>query len=40
MGIEVQREDDGIYIGGQVTPFAEAVMTLKSFEGELALRRS
>jgi trans-2,3-dihydro-3-hydroxyanthranilate isomerase len=32
---EVQGEDDGIYIGGDVTPIAEAVMTLESFEGEL-----
>ena len=33
--VEVQGEDDGIYIGGHVTPVAEAVMTLESFEGEL-----
>ena len=33
--VEVQAEDDGIYIGGHVTPVAEAVMTLASFEGEL-----
>jgi hypothetical protein len=31
--VEVQAEDDGIYTGGQVTPVAEAVMTLESFEG-------
>jgi predicted PhzF superfamily epimerase YddE/YHI9 len=33
--VQVQGEDDGIYIGGHVTPVAEAVMTLESFEGEL-----
>src|SRR5580700_6241550 len=33
--VEVRGEDDGIYIGGHVTPVAEAVMTLESFEGEL-----
>jgi predicted PhzF superfamily epimerase YddE/YHI9 len=33
--VEVQGEDDGIYIGGHVKPVAEAVMTLESFEGEL-----
>jgi trans-2,3-dihydro-3-hydroxyanthranilate isomerase len=33
--VEVQGEDDGIYIGGHVTPVAEAVMTLESFEREL-----
>jgi len=33
--VEVQGEDDGIYIGGHVTAVAEAVMALESFEGEL-----
>jgi hypothetical protein len=26
--VEVQAEGDGMYIGGHVTPLAEAVMTL------------
>jgi predicted PhzF superfamily epimerase YddE/YHI9 len=35
LDVKVQGEYDAIYIGGHVTPVAEAVMTLESFEGEL-----